>query len=148
MLAGREPEVVRANEAEVAALTDRQPSPEAFDRFALDNLAVLAVTGPTDLVTDGAKRLKIMNGHHLMARATAVGCAGTALIAACLAVEDDPFLAAAAGLLALGVAGELAAGEAPGPGTLLPRLVDALYQLDRQTLNVHAKFDGPFDVVS
>ena len=147
LLAGREPEVVRANEAEIIALADREPTPAAFDRFALDNLAVLAVTGPTDLVTDGAKRLMISNGHPLMARATAVGCAGTALIAACLAVEDDPFLAAAAGLLALGVAGEVAAAGARGPGTFLPRLVDAVYLLDRHTLGVHARIDGPHDAL-
>ncbi|ALK08730.1 hydroxyethylthiazole kinase [Blastochloris viridis] len=148
VLAAREPEVVRANQAEIAALTDRDPTPAVCDRFALDNMTVLAVTGATDLVTDGAKRLMIASGHPLMARATAVGCAGTALIAACLAVEDDPFLATAAGLLALGVAGEVAATGARGPGTLVPRLIDAVYLLDRHTLGVHAKLDGPLDVVS
>jgi hydroxyethylthiazole kinase len=145
MLTAREPEAVRANEAEIAALTDRVPSPEMYDRFALDNLAVLAVTGPVDVVTDGAKRLRIGNGHPMMARATAIGCAGTALIAACLAVEDDAFLATAAGLLALGIAGEVAAAGARGPGTLVPRLIDAVYLLDRHTLASHAKLDGPHD---
>ena len=148
-LAGREPEVVRANRAEVAALTGQgveDVESAAFDRFALDNLTVLAMTGPTDIVTDGTKRVAIANGHPLMARATAVGCAGTALIAACLAVEDDPFVAASAGLLALGVAGEVAAAGARGPGTFVPRLIDAVYLLDRHTLTTRAKVAGPLDV--
>ena len=44
-----------------------------------------------------------------MARVTAMGCAGSALVAAFLAVESDPLRATAAALLTLGIAGEIAA---------------------------------------
>jgi hydroxyethylthiazole kinase len=95
---------------------------------------VLALTGPVDEVRRGDRSLRIANGHPLMAAVTAVGCAGMSLAAAFLAVEDDPWLAVAAALLALGVGGELAGEAARGPGSFQPALLDALYSLDEETL--------------
>jgi hydroxyethylthiazole kinase len=69
-----------------------------------------------------------------MGRVTAMGCAASALVAACLAVEADPWRATAAGLLLLGVAGEVAAGRARGPGSLAVEIIDALHNLDRATV--------------
>ena len=51
-----------------------------------------------------------------------------------LAVEPDAWAAAAAALLVMGVAGELAAERARGPGSFGPELLDALYRLDAATL--------------
>ncbi len=69
----------------------------------------------------------IANGHPLMARVTAMGCAGSALVAAFLAVEPDAWTATAAALLALGVAGEVAAARARGPGSFAVEIIDALH---------------------
>jgi hydroxyethylthiazole kinase len=85
-------------------------------------------------VTDGARRVQIGNGHVLMRRVTAMGCAGSALVAACIAVESDHWLATGAALLALGVAGEIAAERAHGPGTLSFEIIDVLHALDRAAL--------------
>ena len=52
--------------------------------------ATLAITGPTDFVTDGEKALLIKNGHPLMASVTGTGCTATALTGAFLAVDDNP----------------------------------------------------------
>jgi hydroxyethylthiazole kinase len=90
-------------------------------------------------VEDGERRAAIANGHALMARVTAMGCAGSALVAACLAVESDAFVATAAALIAMGVAGELAAARARGPGSFAIEIIDALYNLDRNTLAERAK---------
>lgn len=125
-LAGKEPRVVRANAAEFAALTGRETTPESLDKFALDHITVAACTGATDLVTSGTKRAAIKNGHPWMAQVTGVGCAETALIAALVAVEDDEFLAATAGLLIAGIAGEIAAESANGPGSFAVTFLDAL----------------------
>jgi len=40
------------------------------------------LTGATDLVADGERLVTIGNGHALMAKVTALGCAESALIAA------------------------------------------------------------------
>ena len=41
-----------------------------------------ALSGETDLVTDGERFAAVANGHALMAKVTAMGCAGSALVAA------------------------------------------------------------------
>ena len=81
-------------------------------RLRVDKKTVIGLSGATDLVTDGKRVAEIANGHPLMAKVTAMGCAGSALVAACLAVDDDAWSATAAALVILGVAGELAAEKA------------------------------------
>jgi hydroxyethylthiazole kinase len=129
-LAMKEPRVVRANAAEFGALTQVEPTPDALDKFALEHFTVAACTGAADLVTSGAKRTKIDNGHSFMAQVTGIGCAESALVAAMVAIEDDEFLAAVAGLLLMNVAGEIAAEGARGPGTFVPALLDTIATLE------------------
>jgi len=139
-LAMKEPRVVRGNAGEFAALMQGVADAEGLDRFALDNITVAACTGAIDIVTSGAKRARIENGHAWMAQVTGIGCAETALIAAFVAVEDDEFVAAVAGLLVMGVAGEIAAQAATGPGSFSPALIDALAALDATQVKQHARF--------
>jgi hydroxyethylthiazole kinase len=74
-----------------------------------------------------------------MGRVTAMGCAGSALGVACLAIEADAFVATAAALLILNIAGELAAEKSAGPGSFATSIIDALYNLDGPTLIERAK---------
>ncbi len=138
-LLARGPAVVRLNVAEFAALSVGAATADATARFAGANATVVALTGDVDRVTDGVRRAAIANGHPMMRLVTAMGCAGSALVSAALAVETDAFVAAVAALTALGVAGEIAAGEARGPGSFAGAIIDALYRLDRATLRAHAK---------
>ena len=130
-LVAQKPRAIRLNRAEFAALSGAEPDGEALTRYALDTLAVVALTGTVDRITDGAQRVAIENGHPLMARVTAMGCAASALNAAFLAVESDPFVATAAALLCFGVAGGIAGERATRAGQLSrPAILDALYALD------------------
>ncbi len=138
-LALKEPRVVRANAAEFGALIQGEAHDEALDRFALDNITVAACTGAIDLVTSGAQRVRIENGHPFMSQVTGIGCAETAVVAALVAVEDDEFFAAVAGLLIMGVAGEIAAKNAAGPGSFAVALVDALAALDAAQIERFAR---------
>jgi hydroxyethylthiazole kinase len=133
------PKVVRLNTAEFAELAGRAGGAETVPDYARGNGCVIALSGATDLISDGERHAAIANGHPLMAKVTAMGCAGSALIAACLAVEADVFRAAAAALLLLGIAGEIAAGSAKGPGSFAVAIIDALYALDGATLIKHAR---------
>jgi hydroxyethylthiazole kinase len=138
LLAAR-PHALRLNRAEFEALAGK-----AFDQtnvvsFARRHRTVVGLTGEIDRVADGERLATIANGDALMARVTAMGCAGSALVAACLAVEPDAFVATAAALIAMGVAGELAAARARGPGSFAIEMVDALYNLDRNALTARAK---------
>src|SRR5256885_1182098 len=138
-LAAQNPDAIRLNRAEFAALGGAEPDDAALTRYALDTLAVVALTGTIDRITDGAQFISIENGHPLMARVTAMGCAASALNAAFLAIESDPFTATAAALLAFGVAGGVAGGRASGAGSFPAALLHALYALDKHTLEEKAR---------
>jgi hydroxyethylthiazole kinase len=129
------PAAVRLNAAEFRVLSS-SPASSGDDvaAFAARSKAVIALSGPTDLVTDGERAATIANGHEWMGKVTAMGCAASALLAACLAVEPDRFDAAAAAMLILGVAGEIAAQEANGPGSFAAAILDALHKLDGDAL--------------
>jgi hydroxyethylthiazole kinase len=135
----RGPAIVRLNTAEFAALSGDDPAGDGPVRFAKDHATVVAVTGGVDRITDGARDAVIANGDPLMGLVTAMGCAGSALVAAALAVEADPFVAASAALTAFGVAGEVAALDVDGPGTFATAIIDALYRLDRAALRQRAR---------
>ncbi len=139
VLVGRAPKVVRLNAREFATLAGAEPTPETLAAYAREHATVVALSGETDLIGDGARLAHIANGHPLMTKVTAMGCAGAALVAACLAVESDPWRAACAGTLMIGVAGELAAAKSEGPGSFAVAILDALYRLDESALLRHAR---------
>lgn len=146
-LMDRGPTVIRGNASEILALSvgseggkgvdSADPAEAAIQSaraLARRTGAAIAATGATDYVTDGTRLAAIANGHPMMTRVTGLGCTATAIIGACLAVQSDALIAAAHGLAIIGVAGELAAERARGPGSLQLELLDALYNLDQQTL--------------
>ncbi|HWN69334.1 MAG TPA: hydroxyethylthiazole kinase [Haliangium sp.] len=147
-LLGMKPAVVRGNASEILALseanrvtrgvdsTDSSSSAlESGTRLAQTFGTVVTISGAIDYVTDGARVLRVENGHEMMTRVTGMGCTATALIGAFLAIQPDPLLAAAQAMAVLGVAGEIAVTRAAGPGSLQLHLLDALYGLDEQSLS-------------
>jgi len=68
------------------------------------------------------------------ARFTGSGCMSTTMVAAFAAVEPDAWLASTAALSAFGLAGEIAAPRAGGPGTFRSHLLDAVANLDAAAL--------------
>lgn len=141
-LIARGPSVVRLNRAEFSTLAGAAPTADTLAAFARAHKCVVALSGETDLVSNGEWFATIANGHALMAKVTAMGCAISALTAACLAVDADAWRAAASALIMAGVAGELAAEKAQGPGSLAVGVVDALFRLDGPALISRAKVAG------
>jgi hydroxyethylthiazole kinase len=133
------PKIVRLNHAEFSVLAGEAPTNDAVAACARARNVVVGLSGETDVVTDGARLTTIANGHPLMAKVTAMGCAVSALTTACLAVEPDAWRAALAGLLIAGVAGERAAVRAQGPGSFAVAILDELHTLDASTLVAHAR---------
>jgi hydroxyethylthiazole kinase len=138
-LVARKPAAVRLNHREFAALAGGEATADAAARFARHHGTVVALTGDTDVVSDGGRSAKVANGDPLMGLVTAMGCAGSALVAAALAVERDPWRATIAALVALGVAGEVAAENTSGPGRFASWIIDALHGLDRATLRARTR---------
>jgi hydroxyethylthiazole kinase len=133
------PRALRLNGPEFAALSGGKSDDTAIARYAKARKTVVGLTGERDLVTDGTRAAAVANGHPLMARVTAMGCAASAVVAGCLAVEPDAWRAVAAGLILMGVAGEIAAKRACGPGSFAVEMIDALYGLDRDAVIVGAR---------
>jgi hydroxyethylthiazole kinase len=140
-IASRRPCAIRLNGAEFRALAGVEPTAETLARYAAGQASVIGLTGDRDVVADGERMVAILNGDPLMARVTAMGCAASAVVAACHAVEPDPWLATAAGLLLMGIAGEVAAKSARGPGSFAVAMLDALHGLDAATIAQRARVE-------
>jgi hydroxyethylthiazole kinase len=134
--------VVKGNRAEIGFLTgrggqlagiDAVTGPEdlltAAEHLSRTSGAVVAVSGPQDLIVFSGRKVIVENGHPMMARVTSLGCILTALIAAFAAVENDPMVATVGAIAFLGLAGEQAALQAKGPGTFKTTLLDILFTL-------------------
>lgn len=106
----------------------------------LPGQAALVITGAVDRLRLGGQSLALANGHPLMQQTTATGCLLGAILAACLAVEQDHLVAAAAGVSMLNVAAETAATAARGPGSFVVALLDALAALTPEQLARQIRF--------
>ncbi len=102
----------------------------------------LAITGAVDLITDGERVFRVMNGHEMMGLVTGTGCTATVMIGAFLAVNPDPLEAATTGLSYFGLAGEKAAARTSSPGSFQIALLDALYEIKEEDLRAGARIAG------
>lgn len=155
LLAAATPAVIRGNASEVQALVTAAATTKGVESTAAPAEAVEAarelsrahgcvvcVTGPTDYVVQGGETVRVYNGHPLMARVTGLGCTASALCAAFVAVNPSPLAATAHAIAVLGIAGEVAAEMASGPGSLQMHLLDALYNLDQETIAGRLRGEG------
>lgn len=146
--------VVRGNASEILSLAGEKKGtrPKGVDsvhtvdqaageagELARELKTTLAVTGPVDLITDGNRVCRVMNGHERMGSVTGTGCTATVMIGAFLAVEPQPVEAAAQALAFFGLAGEKAAARASSPGSFQMALLDALYDITEEELRAGAK---------
>ncbi|MDS7595595.1 hydroxyethylthiazole kinase [Agrobacterium tumefaciens] len=122
------PTIVRGNRAEMALIGD-VPG------------ALRIETGPVDRLKNAHHAVRIVNGHHWMAKVTGTGCLSGGIIAAFLAVEKDALAAATAALAVTGVSAELAAQYANGPGTFEPAFLDALSAISGNDILTHARIE-------
>jgi hydroxyethylthiazole kinase len=140
-LVAAHPRAIRLNAEEFGALAGTTTTSTTLARYAEASASAMALTGDRDIVADGRRIVSIANGDPLMAKVTAMGCAASAIVAACHAVEPDAWLATVAGLILIGVAGEVAAANARGPGTFAVAVLDALHALDAATIAQRARIE-------
>jgi hydroxyethylthiazole kinase len=100
---------------------------------------VVLVSGEEDLITDQKLKVWVANGHPLMGCVTGTGCMLSAVLGAFLAVEKDYFMAAVGAASFFGLAGEMAAQQAAGPGTFKAALMDAVFSLRPEDLTAGAR---------
>lgn len=100
--------------------------------------AVVVISGPIDLVTDGPTAWGVDNGHPFMSRLSGTGCMSAGVIAChCGANPAAPLEAALCGMCCMGISGELAheaLGDSAGTGSYRIALHDAMSRLDAPLL--------------
>ncbi len=144
------PAAVRGNISEILALAgrggetrgvDASPSELVGRRRLADGArlaaslaekwrCVVAISGPYDIVSDGARTCAVGGGDEMMTRITGCGCMESALLGAYLAAEPDAWKAAVAAMALMSLCGQRAAravrqaGE--GTASMRIRLLDAV----------------------
>ena len=148
------PTVIRGNASEIRALCDSlaitkgvdstdsvDSALEAANKLVERYSLVVSISGETDIIVGKEQVSRVHNGCAMMTRVTGMGCTASALTGAFLAVEASPFHAATQAMVTMGVAGELTAARASGPGTFQVQFLDVLYTLDRAELEARARVE-------
>jgi hydroxyethylthiazole kinase len=156
LLEETQPTIVRGNASEIRSLVragagpkgvDSQHAPEEIlgEAQALSRQwrCVVSVSGQIDIIVAGDAVIRVANGHAMMARVTGMGCTATAITGAFAAINPSPLHAAAHAMAVMGLAGEIAAERAQGPGTFFPHFLDALYLLDESHIAQRLRMDAP-----
>ena len=141
------PAAIRGNASEILALAGFDGGGRGVDSTAGSNAAlaaaqqlanhtgaIVAVTGETDFITDGAATWSTPWGHPIMTRVVGTGCALSALVAAFTAAAPNRLNAVAAACAIAGICGERAALSSRGPGSFKSDFLDALYGLSPEEL--------------
>lgn len=111
-------------------------------KLSISTGAVIAITGPIDVIVDDKAAYITDNGCKEMRYITGTGCMTAGVIAANLvASPNDKLKAVTAGVVMVGLAGELAKTYAKGTGSLHIGLIDELSNLNDLKLEAGAKIE-------
>ena len=159
LLRGVKMAIIRGNANEIAALTGVSTVREGVDSpshvagvsvgmaqtLAKATDAVVALTGDTDIVTDGQTTYVCRNGHPMMKSVTGAGCMLSALTGAYVGANpEQPLQAALAAVCAMGVCGELAYDRLTSldsNATYRNYIIDAMYRLTAGVLEERARYE-------
>jgi len=155
MMRAAPPSLLRGNASEILAVAGERGGTKGVDSteasagaveaarsLSRDFGSTVCVSGETDFIVWGEGVLRVGNGHILMTRVTALGCTASALCGAFAAVESSIPAAAAQAMAVMGIAGEMAAEGADGPGSLQVRFLDALYRLSERDIERRLKIEA------
>ena len=148
-------DIIKGNMGEIMALGGRKATVKGVDskgnipgiEEAAADVArkygcTVVATGKVDLVTDGNLLARVHNGVEILTKITGAGCMAGALCTATAAATaaaaksagTDMFSAAIAGIMAMGIAGELAAEKANLPGSFRVALIDSIFTVTGKTV--------------
>ncbi len=155
LIATVNPTIIRGNASEIMAIVEAEAKTKGVDSLASSESAVdtarqlyethrcgVCISGETDYIVEGDQVVRVKNGDPLMPRVTGLGCTASALCGAFIAVNSSPLAAAAHAMAVMGIAGELAAEQANGPGSLQMHFLDALCNLTETDITERVKLDS------
>ena len=145
------PTIIRGNASEIIALAEAGTGGRGVDAtnnvdealttaqdLATRTKSIVAVSGPTDIVTNGTDAVRVAGGSALLTRLTGGGCALGAVVAAFASTNDDRLATTVAAHVVYSVAAELAAERASGPGSFAVAFLDSLNGLTSADLRDRA----------
>lgn len=117
--------------AEQDATTLQEDNIPMAKQLAEDLQCIIAITGATDIVTDGKQTVLLQNGHPMLSAVTGTGCLTSSLIGSFCGATENYLIAAIAGILTTSIAGEIAYEKAGhfGTGSFHIALIDAISQM-------------------
>ena len=114
-------------------------------KLSAETGSIIAVTGAIDLVADSEKCYIIRNGRPEMGKITGTGCQLSGMMTAYVVANPDNKLeAAAAAVMVMGLAGEIGYSHLQtfeGNSTYRNRIIDAVYNMDGDTLEKGARYE-------
>ena len=111
-----------------SAIAPAQRLARFMARHGANGTAAVAVSGATDMVTDGEHVYRLAGGSAMMTKITGAGCSLGGVTAVYLAVAQ-PLIAALAATSLYNTAGEIAEKRSNGPGSFQVALLDALWNV-------------------
>ena len=130
---------VDAGEADIVTVDNFKKAAQEIKAYALAQQAVLLMSGPVDIITDGTRTCGVANGTAQLARLTGTGCMLGALAGVYIA-SRMPWEAAVLSAVMMGIAGEEASRMAgPRMGTFHMALLDAFSMMTDEQIfqNMH-----------
>lgn len=122
---------------------DIQSKIEIAKKLASNLNCVIAITGAIDIITDGTKVYTVENGDAIMSRITGTGCMCASLIGSFCAVSSNALEGALAGILSMGIVGEIAKEKIgishKGTGSLKVEIMDGIYNLNKNIIAKRGK---------
>lgn len=97
--------------------------------------AIIAITGPIDVITDDKEAYITYNGDKKMSKITGTGCMGAGVVASYVAAnKDNKLIAVVKAIASIGLCGELALKKCNGTAGLHIGLIDEMSNLTDEVL--------------
>lgn len=144
--------VIKGNMAEIKSILNIESQSRGVD--SLDNESsgieivklaakklktTIAITGKIDYVGNEEMVVEIRNGHKKMGLVTGTGCMISSLIGSFLGGDNSSLISSVAGVLAMGIAGELSEKDFVGTGSLKVNIIDNISKLNNDIIRLNEK---------
>ena len=147
-------DIIKGNSSEVAKLAGERVMTRGVEAMHVEadlidvaellshvRKSVVVITGREDIIAGPETVYIAKNGHEMMGSIVGTGCMAASVIGAFAGVARDYAKAALSALVCFGIAGELAARNARGPGSFKAAFYDAVYNLDSKTVQEMSRFE-------
>lgn len=153
MLMRFHPTVIKGNAGEIGVLSGiggdvkgvdshgSEDAEEAVRSLSRSTGSIVVATGAVDYIADGDTVLRLENGTPMLENVSGTGCMLSSVVGCYIGACGRDLMAVAAAVTAFNVSAEIAAEGCGGPGTFKPRLMDAMFALDCETLDSRARWE-------